>query len=145
MGTLVTTPFADHLLLSDGWRSIRLDGAAGLFAGGTVRLAYRLEGLGGAEAPLLTLRRLLAFDRSGRFSSALHPRERRSPRWVQILRAWDALQEGAGQREIARVLLSASAGEPDWRIREPSLRSRVQRLVRLARSMAGGGYRALLG
>jgi hypothetical protein len=140
----VTTPLADHLLLSDGWRSIRLDGAAGLFAGGTVRLAYRLEGLGGAEAPLLTLRRLLAFDRSGRFSSALHPRERRSLRWVQILRAWDALQDGAGQREIAAALLHPAAAEPDWRIREPSLRSRVQRLVRLARRMAGGGYRALL-
>jgi hypothetical protein len=63
---------------------------------------------------------------------------------VQILRAWDALQDGAAQREIAAVLLNPCAGEPDWRIRNPSLRSRAQRLVRLARSMAGGGYLALL-
>ena len=142
--TLIRAPLADHLLLSDGLRVIRLDGEAGLFAGGPLRLAYRLEGLGGAERPLLTLRRLLAFNRSGRFSGSLHPREARSPRWVLMLRAWDALRDGAGQREIAEVLLSPSAGEPDWRIRHPSLRSRVQRLVRLARAMAGGGHRALL-
>lgn len=144
MARLVTTPSADHLLLSDGWRTIRLDTEAGLFAAGPVRLAYRLEGLGAAQAPLLTLRRFLAFNRAGRFSTSLHPGERRSARWVQMLRAWDALQEGAGQREIAKVLLSPSAGEADWRIRNPSLRSRAQRLARLARTMAGGGYRALL-
>ena len=142
--TLVRSPVADHLLLSDGWRSIRLDGDAGLFAGDPVPLAYRLQGLGRAEAPLHTLRRLLSFNRSGRFLSSLHPREARSRRWVLALRAWDALQEGAEQREIARVLLGPWAGERDWRIQDPSLRSRVQRLVRLARSMAGGGYRALL-
>lgn len=144
MVTLLSTPSCDHLLVSDGLRSIRLDGEAQLFAGGPVRLAYRLEGLGGVQAPLLTLRRLLSLNRSGRFSNSLHPREVRCWRWVQMLRTWDGLQEGASQRDIAGVLLSPSATRPDWRIRDPSLRSRAQRLVRLARTMGAGGYRALL-
>jgi hypothetical protein len=144
LATLVSTPLADHLLLSDGLRSIRLDGEAGLFGGGPVTLAYALQGFGRAERPLLTLRRLLALSRSGRFSRSLHAREARSTRWVRLLRTWDALQSGASQREIAQILLSASAAGADWRIREPSLRLQAQRLVRLARAMAAGGYRALL-
>jgi hypothetical protein len=56
----------------------------------------------------------------------------------------DALAGGANQREIASVLLSRSVGEPDWRGREPSIRSQVQRLVHSARKMARGGYRELL-
>jgi hypothetical protein len=62
-----------------------------------------------------------------------------------MLRAWDALRSGAAQREIAEVLLSRSAGEPRWRVREPSVRLQAQRLVRSARAMAAGGYCALLG
>jgi hypothetical protein len=62
-----------------------------------------------------------------------------------MIRAADALAAGAGQREIAEVLLSRSVGEPRWRGREPSIRSQAQRLVRSARLMAAGGYRSLLG
>jgi hypothetical protein len=61
-----------------------------------------------------------------------------------MLRAFDALDSGADQREIARVLLSPSVGEQAWRSREPSIRSQVQRLVRTSRRMAGGGYWRLL-
>jgi hypothetical protein len=57
----------EHLLLSDGLRSIRLDGTAGTLARGRVRLRYLLSGLESAEKPLLTLRRLLALARTGDF------------------------------------------------------------------------------
>jgi hypothetical protein len=103
-----------------------------------------LAGLVSAEPPLLTLRRFLALCRGGKFSRSLHPPEVRARRWILMLRAFDAVVAGAGQREIAERLLSASAASPGWRDREPSLRSRAQRLVRSARQFARGAYRSLL-
>lgn len=135
----------EHLLISDGLHSIRLDLLSGSLKEGPVRLQYRLAGFGSAERPLLTLRRLLALWRIGRFAAALHPVEARAGRFVLMLRAHDALASGATQREIAAELLSAEAGEVRWRVSAPTVRSRVQRLVRNARAMAAGGYAALLG
>lgn len=141
---VVTCEATEHLLLSDGLRAIRLDGPQGTFASGPVCLRYSLHGLGSAEPPLVALRRFLALARTSRFSRSLHRREARARRWILMLRAHDASAAGADQREIASVLLSASADEPRWRGEAPSLRSQVQRLVRSARSMAAGGYRRLL-
>lgn len=134
----------EHLLLSDGLRSIRLDAPLGTFNAETVRLRYRIEGIARAEPLVLTLRRFLALCRTGRFARSLHPREARARRWILMLRAWDALAAGADQRDIAEVLLSPSAADPRWRSRVPSLRSQAQRLVRTARGFAAGGYRSLL-
>lgn len=141
---LVTSDAREHLLISDGLRAIRLDVLAGTLAGGPARLRYRFSGLATAEQPLLTLRRLLALWRTGRFSRSLHPPEARAPRWLLMLRAHDGVVAGADQREIAAELLSREAGEPRWRSGSPSLRSQVQRLVRGARRMAAGGYLELL-
>ena len=135
---------AERLLLSNGRRSIRVDILSGTLRRGPVLLRYRLSGLGCAEPPLQVLRQLLFLSRAGEFSNSLHPKESRADRWVLLLRTHDALSAGAGQRAIASLLLDQSASEPRWRIAAPSLRSRVQRLVRDARSMASGGYRALL-
>ena len=130
----------EHLLISDGLRAIRIDVAAGTIACRPTELRFRLHGLLSAERPVLTLRRLLALCRTGRFCRSLHPPEARARRWVLMLRARDALAAGAGQREIAAVLLSDEAGQPRWRTQSPSLRSQAQRLVRGARHMASGGY-----
>ena len=135
---------SEHVLLSDGFKSIRLDIVEGSIASRPVRLAYELTGIAGVERPLLALRRLLALHRSGRFSVVLHPRETRTSRWVLLLRAYDGLGAGASQREIAARLLSREACAADWRSNSPSLRSQVQRLVRAARQLAGGGYRQFL-
>lgn len=136
---LVEGERSEHLLLSDGRHAIRLDGAPRTFSAGGVCLRYRLEGLGTAEPLILPLRRFMALCRTGAFARSLHPREPRARRWVLMLRAWDALAEGADQREIAEVLLSRTAAIPRWRSREPSLRSRAQRLVRSARRVADAG------
>jgi hypothetical protein len=135
---------SDHLLLSDGHHALRLDVPSGMFKGGPVRLSYSIDGLHGAEAPLLTLRRLLSLYRTGRFAPSLHPRQPRAHRWIAMLRAWDAIAAGADQRDVAREIFSRSVAEPNWRSREPSVRSRAQRLARCARQMAAGGYVALL-
>ena len=141
---MLETGAGEHLLVSDGYRAIRLDIEAGTLRRGPVRLCYRLCGLASAGRPLLTLRRLLAYCRDGRFSAMLHPPETRAARHVLMLRAHDAMAAGANQREIAATLLCAEASFARWRIAAPTLRSRVQRLVRNARNMANGGYRELL-
>lgn len=135
---------AERLLLSDGLRAIRLDGPPGAFSCGPVCLRYSIEGLVSAEPSLLTLRRFLAFCRAGHFSRSLHRREVRTGRWILMLRAHDALVAGADQRQIAEELFSRSVAKPRWRTRNPSVRSQVQRLVRLARRFAAGEYRSLL-
>ena len=144
VATLLSDHDGEHLLVSDGLRTIRLDGEAGLFSGDPICLGYRLEGLVTAEPRVLVLRRFLAFCRTGRFARSLHPPELRARRWVLMLRAWDALSQGAHQREIAEVLLASGLSAGHWRLRQPSLRSEVQRLARAARAAATGGYRALL-
>jgi hypothetical protein len=111
---------------------------------GPVKLSFLLTGLDGLEGRILVLKRFLALWRTGSFRRSLHPPPVQAARWVTMLRAHDALVAGASQREIAARLLSPEASEPLWRIAAPSLRSRVQRLVRSARSMAGDGYRELL-
>lgn len=134
----------EHLLLSDGFRTIRIDVLAGTITDGPAELRYRIAGLASAERSVLALRRLLALWRNGRFSGLLHPEEAKARRWVLALRAHDALAAGAGQREIAAGMLSTQAGEPRWRTQSPSIRAQVQRLVRGARRMASGGYLELL-
>ena len=135
---------AEHLLLSDGARQIRIDIVAGTLAAGPALLRYRLAGFGGAAEPLLVLRRFLFFWSAGRFSRTQHPPDARASRWVAMLRAGDALRAGATQREIAEELLGTAARAARWRIAAPSLRSSAQRLVRGARAMASGGYATLL-
>jgi len=134
----------EHVLICDGLRAIRLDIIEGSIGAGSVQFRYRLAGLAYAESKLPTLRRFLAHCRTGRFSRSLHPAETRAARWLSMLRAHDAIAAGATQREIAAMLLNAEAAQPKWRVGSPSLRSRVQRLVRGAALMAAGGYRALL-
>lgn len=148
LGDLATVLRSDrgveHVLLSDGFRTIRLDIVAGSLAAGPARLRYLLAGLTSVERPLLTLQRLLLLCRTGRFARSLHCSEPRARRWLLMLRAHDALAAGADQRAIAAVLLNRSASAPRWRSEAPSLRLQVQRLVRGARRMAAGGYRELL-
>ena len=134
----------EHWLLSDGLRAIRLDLVDGTATRGSVELRYLLAGRASASGPLLALRRLLALVETGRFSRTLHPREPKARRWILALRAHDALAAGASQREIAARLLGDAAAEARWRVDAASLRSQVQRLVRVARDFADGGYRALL-
>lgn len=148
LGPLVTIADAgsgrEHLLISDGLRAIRIDIVAGSVREGPVQLRFLIAGLEAAERPLLTLRRLLALCRGGRFSPALHPPDTRAGRFILMLRAHDALADGATQREIAATLLSAEAATERWRVSAPTLRARAQRLVRAARFMAAGGYFSLL-
>jgi hypothetical protein len=142
--TLEVRDNTEHLLLSDGLRAVRLDGPTGTFGNGPAGLRYKIDGIATAEPLVLTLRRFLALARSGRFAASLHPREPRARRWILALRTWDALAAGTSQRDIAEILLSPAVCAPNWRSRESSIRSQVQRLVRNAASFSRGHYRSLL-
>ncbi len=131
-----------HLLLSDGWSSLRLDVGGESLRDGPMRLHYRLAGLAGARGPLATLQGLLRLWQLGRLD---RPAPRlRNRRLILLLRAHDAVQCGASQREIAEVLLSAEAARARWRSEVPSLRLRAQRLVKGAQALAQGAFRKLL-
>lgn len=135
----------EHAVLSDGWRHVRIDVEAGsLVEGGLVMLEYRLVGLASAQSSASTLKRFLQLAIHRRFAASLFPPEPRMTRWLTLLRVSDALRAGASQREIGRALFGEERVDQEWDGRSDSLRSRVRRLVRDARAMAGGGYRALL-
>lgn len=135
---------AERVLLSDGLRALRIDTMEGTLGKGRVSLRFAVEGPPRLTAPLLALRRFDALGGDGRFRAALHPREPRVARLVQLLRTADALAAGANQRAIAAELLCGDVGAPGWREVHPELRLRAQRLVRDARACLAGGYRALL-
>lgn len=135
----------EHAVLSDGWHHIRLDVGFGTLTGGTpVVLSYGLRGLASAIVKLIPLRRLLDLCRHSRFAATLFPEDRRIARWIELLRVHDALTDGASHREIAIALYGDERVTREWSGRSDSLRSRVRRLAKDARSMARGGYRSLL-
>jgi hypothetical protein len=132
----------EHVLFSDGARHLQLAVVAGSVLDGPVCLHYRLSGFQDVEAKALTLNRLCHLRRRRSFSKGLYPPETRAPRYAMMLRAWDGVQAGASQREIAIVLFGETAVRRDWEA--GFLRTRVQRLVRGAEQLIGGGYRRLL-
>lgn len=134
----------EQLLLRQAGRSIRLNVRSGTFDQGPVRLRYALEGFARLDPQLLTLRRLAGLWRMGRMPAELFPPERRAARWIELLRAHDALTQGASQREIAATLFGSQIVHRDWRGTSDYLRLRVQRLAATARKLVDGGYRELL-
>jgi hypothetical protein len=100
-----------------------------------------LHGLREFETKPLTLQRLCCLYRHGRLVKSLYPRERRSHRWIEMLRAWDGIQSGARQRDIACALFGEYAAGDGW---SEGYRLRMQRLIRTAGHMVGGGYLKLL-
>lgn len=125
----------EHWLFSDGWRQVRLDLRGGSLLAGPIRLDYQLSGLASALPGVTTLHRLVALTRTGRLNATLFPRERRARRWALVLRAYDALAEGASHREIAETLLSMGASA-QWRVDAPGYRRKAQRLAEAARRIA---------
>jgi hypothetical protein len=138
-------PAKEQLLLRDGSRTLRLEVCSGTLLAGPVRLRYRIEGLAELSPKLMTLRRLVALRRLGRFPANLFPAERRAARWTLLIRALDALAAGASHREIAAGLFGERRTDSEWRTHSDYLRLRVQRLARTASALVDGGYLALLG
>ncbi len=132
------------LLFSDGNHRIQLVVTAGSVLAGPVRFRYELSGFKHIEAKILTLRRFVMLCRLRRFPRGLFTSERRARRWIIALQAYDGVQSGASQREIAAALFGEKIVRDDWRGRSDYLRLRVQRAIRHGQSLVNGGYRGLL-
>jgi len=144
LATLVSWRRGERLLLSDGFRSIRLDLRGDSLRSSPVGLSYELAGIQALERPLLVLRRLRAFAAAGRLVASLHPPPSRAARLIQLLRAYDGLRAGARHIDLADVLLRSGLERGRWRVHSPSVRSQAQRLARAASAMAGSQFWALL-
>ena len=123
----------DHLLLSDGLRSIRIDVIEGSLAEGPASMCWLFDGIVGARPQLKTLQQLIAVAANGRFMPSYHPPERRAGRWLDMLRVHDAQAVGAHYREIAAELFQLDLSAPRWRAEAAPWRLRVQRLAGSAR------------
>lgn len=141
---MVVLSGGQRLLLSDGYRSIRLDVTGVPLECSAVRLSFELAGIRSLERPLLVLRRLRSLALRGRFSVSLHSRVPQARRLVALLRTFDALQAGASHADIAARILSTNLERQAWRVHSPSLRSRAQRLAQGARRMAEAEFWRLL-
>lgn len=145
LATVLRCPDGHELLLfSDGNHRIQLDLTAGSVLDGPVRFRYELSGFKHIEAKILTLRRFVMLRQLGRFPRGLFTPERRARRWMLALQAYDGVQSGARQREIALALFGEKIVRDDWHGRSDYLRLRVQRAIRNGQSLVNGGYRALL-
>lgn len=135
---------SEHLLLTDGQRHLQMEVAEGTLLEGPVRLHCTLKGLVDIERKVLSLRRLCLCRRLGRLPRTLYPPEPMAARWIEKLRAVDAVAAGATHREIAEVLFGEERTATEWSRGSDCLRLRVQRLFRDGMRMVRGGYRDLL-
>lgn len=135
----------EYLALSDGWQRLRLDICEGTLLGHRhVRLDFDLGGFAQLDAKLLTLRRLLALWRKGRFLRALFRPLAGLPHRLEALRVADALAAGASHRDIAMAFYGEQRVRGQWKGESDFLLSRIRRRSAEARRMAQGGYRLLL-
>ena len=143
LASCTATDSHEHVLLSDGYQSVRLDLPTGALDG-PVRLRWQLAGLASAAMPIDALQRLIFLHETGRFPARISPTADRARRWAMLLRVFDALLDGASAREIAETLYGPDAAGPRWRIADAAWRARVQRLIAAARNLAAAGPSAIL-
>ncbi len=129
----------EHVLLSDGLRSIRLDVIGGSLRGGPAIVKWRVNGIAYAGPQLLALRQLSALVQHGRFARSLHRPERRARHWAAMLRVHDAIAAGQSHRDIVPMLLGVDVSGVRWRTGAGDARSRVQRLAAGARAAVAAG------
>lgn len=123
---------------------LRADVVVGTVLDGPVRPRVVLPGVVGVAPQLRTLRRLCALVQRAELPPSLRPTERRASRWAKMIQALDGVVAGGSQREIAIAIFGADLVRSEWRGASDHLRLKVQRLVREARRLAGGGYRDIL-
>lgn len=134
----------EHVMIGDATCQVRLDLMSGTILDGRVCIRCELISGSDIETKLLTVQRLIALMRLGRFPRRLAPLHRRARRWMMALQACDARRAGASHREIAAVLFGQAMVDADWDSVSAYLRCRVQRLIRLGEGLIQGGYRQLL-
>lgn len=124
----------EHLLLSNGAQSLRIDIVEGTLIGNPASLHYGLHGIAALRGPVAALHRLIYLVEKGGFEDRPIGRPRRRERWILELRVADALSDGVGYQQIARGLFGDVIADARWRTENPSHRQRVLRLAKAARA-----------
>lgn len=140
--TVVRGENREPVLLGSGAGTIRLDVAGGSLLEGPVSLMHDLAGVLDLEPALVALRRFLEFRRTGHLT-VVPPASLRLQRQVLALRVHDALVAGASIRDVGVMLFGLERVRDEWA--GEALKSQCRRLIAMARDMAAGGYRELLG
>lgn len=133
----------ESLLVRNGRCWLRVDIVSGTLLDGPVELDLLVTGTVPIEPQLGALRMVAALRRDGRLPADGRGCDLRLQREVLALRAHDARMDGASMQDIARALFGQE-GAGGWMGSSDYLKSRIRRLVALARHRAEGGYNALL-
>lgn len=125
----------EHVRIGDGSRVLRFDLAGGGILERPVLIAWRLVGVTRLAPALAALHLLTRLDQG---IEAAWPRttEAKAPRWIMALRVRDAQAAGASHQDMARGLFGTLVDPERWRVETPSLRLRIQRLVKVSRRLA---------
>ena len=129
----------EHLLLSDGLRSLQLEVVQGTLLRGPVDLTFCIEEAH-TRAQIEALQSLLALRRRGQLSGCRAASVASQSRWIRQLRVHDALAAGASQRQIGIELFGSEETRRHWKEGSGAVRSSVQRLVRAALRNVAGSY-----
>lgn len=122
----------EHVLLSDGRRSIRLDIVGGTLLGCPARLSFLLDTKDRMRSQLRALEDLRKMAVTGTLGGSSPPTPVRE-RWITELRVADALRSQASHFDIARCLFGSMVSERRWRSASAPYRMRVQRITRQVR------------
>lgn len=146
MTVLKEGAIAEHIVIADGLRRLRLELRGASVLDGPVVLHILLE-TSELDRRIEALRRLAGLMRTGRLLHSLYPPDPRAARYALALAAWDAAEAGASQRDIIGSVLHETLvrGDLTDERRFDSLRMRVARLLKQAEARIEAGGRRFLG
>ena len=136
---------AEHVLIGASSVGLRLDVLEGTLLQGPVSLRYDISVVVDLRPPLATLRAFHDLCRMGRLPLRSKRKWQRDRRVVDALRTHDALQDGASIRDVGILLFGTRRVGEEWNAPGEALKSHSRRMIALARRMAGGAWRRLLG
>ena len=132
----------EHITIGRGARSLRLDIEPRNISDSSPLLELHIAVGPRLRCQAIALGSLLALHRGDSLAAWRPPSDPRLPRLVTALRVLDALCAGASLRRIGDVLLPDRGA--DWPGSGESAKSRVRRIVALARRLELGGAAAIL-
>ncbi len=135
----------EHILIGGKSGGLRLDVLEGTLLQGPVSVRYDFSAVGDIKPLLAPLRAFHNICRTGRLSLRPTRKRQRDRRVVDALRTYDALREGASIRDVGILLFGEQRVAEEWGALGEALKSHSRRIIALARGMAGGGWRGLLG
>ena len=142
---LIAGASAEHVLIGASSVGLRIDVLEGTLLQGPVSLRHDISVVVDLGPPLATLRAFHDLCRMGRLPLRSTRKRQRDRRIVDALRTHDALQDGASIRDVGILLFGTRRVGEEWNAPGEALKSHSRRMIALARRMAGGAWRKLLG